>query len=74
MIVALELLLKVATIIHGCIFSMLFSGFRARGPINIPTHSIVAMIGFFDADAVACIHPLAESLYSISSLCVYLCS
>ena len=32
MIIALGLQLKVATIILGCIFSMLFSYFRDRGP------------------------------------------
>ena len=43
MIVALGLSLKVATIILGCIFSMLFSDFRACGPISIPTPPIVAL-------------------------------
>ena len=43
MIVALGLLLKVATIILGSIFSMLFSDFRARGPISIPAPPIVVL-------------------------------
>ena len=74
MIVALELPLKVATIIVGCIFSILFSDFGARGPISTPTPPIVALIEFFHADAVASVHPLPVSWYSISSLWVYLCS
>ena len=37
---------KVATITLGCIFSMLFSDFRACGPISIPT-SIGALTEFF---------------------------
>ena len=37
MIVALGLPLKVATIILGCIFSMLLSDFSALGPISMPT-------------------------------------
>ena len=53
---------------------MLFSDFRARGPISIPTPPIVALTGFFHTDAVARVHPLPESWYLISSLCVYLCS
>ena len=61
MIVALWLPLKVATIILGCIFSMLFSDFRARGPISIPIPPIVVLTEFFHADAVASIHPMPES-------------
>ena len=56
MIVALGLPLKVATIILGCIFSMLFSDLRARGPISIPTPPIVELTEFFHADAVANVH------------------
>ena len=74
MIVALGQPLKVSTIILGCIFSILFSYFRACGPINIPTPPIVALIEFFHADAVASVHPLPVSCYLISSLCAYLCS
>ena len=58
MIVALGLPLKVATIILGCIFSMLFRDFRACGPISIPTPPIVALTEFFHADTVASVHPL----------------
>ena len=72
--VALGLPLKVANIILGCIFSMLFSDFRARGPISIPTPPIVALTEFFHADAVASVHPLPISWYLISSLWVYPCS
>ena len=66
--------LKVATVIIGCIFSMLFSDFRARGPISIPTPPIVALIEFFHEDLVANVQPLPVSWYLISSLWVYLCS
>ena len=44
MIVALGWPLKVATIILGCILSMLFSDFCDRGPIRISTPPIVALI------------------------------
>ena len=47
MIVDLGLPLKVATIILGCIFSILFSDFRACGPISIPTPPIVALTELF---------------------------
>ena len=40
MIVALGLLLNVVTTTLGCIFSMLFSDFRARHSISIPTPPI----------------------------------
>ena len=53
---------------------MLFSDFRTRGPISIPTPLIVALTEFFHADAVASVHPLPVSWYSISSLWVFLCS
>ena len=59
MIVALGFPLKVATLQLGCILSMLFSDFKAIGPISIPTPPTVA---------------LTESWYLISSLCVNLCS
>ena len=61
MIVALALPSKVATIILGCIFSMLFSDFTARGPKSIPTFHIVALTEFFHTDAVANVHPLRVS-------------
>ena len=53
--------IKVSTIILDCIFSMLFSEFRVRGPISTPTHPIVALTEFFHADAVARVHPLPVS-------------
>ena len=53
--------LKVATIILVYIFSILFSDFRACGPISIPTPPIVALTEFFHTDAVARIHPWPES-------------
>ena len=56
-----EVAIKVATIILGCIFSMLFRDFRARGPISILTPPIVALTEFFHADAVASAYPLPES-------------
>ena len=74
MIVALGLPLKVATIILGCLLSMLLSDFNALGPISMPIPPTVALIEFFQADAVASVHPLPVSWYLISSLCVYLCS
>ena len=52
---------------------MLFSDYRAHGPISIPT-SIVALTKFFHADAVASVYPLPISWYLISSLDVYLYS
>ena len=58
---ALGLPLKVATIILGCIFSILFSVFRACGPISKPTPPIGALIEFFRADVVASVHPLPVS-------------
>ena len=39
--------IKVPTIILDCIFSMLFSEYRACGPISIPTPPIVALKEFF---------------------------
>ena len=74
MIVALGLPLKVAAIIRGCIFSMLFSVFNALGPISNPTPPTAALTEFFHADAVTSDHPLPVSWYLISSVCVYLCS
>ena len=61
MIAELGLLLKVATIILGCVFSMLFSDFSARGPISIPTPSIEALTEFSHADAETNVHPLLVS-------------
>ena len=57
----LGLLLNEATIILGRIFSMLFSDFRARAPINIPSAPIVALTEFFDTDAETNVHPLPVS-------------
>ena len=74
MIVALGLPLKVAAIILGCIFSMLFSVFNALGPISNPTPPTAALTEFFHADTVASYHPLPVSWYLISSVYVYLCS
>ena len=59
--VVLGLPLRVETIILGCIFSMLFSDFRAHGPISIPTPPIVALTEFSHVNAVASVHPLPES-------------
>ena len=74
MIVALWLPLKVAAIILGCIFSMLFSVFNALGPISNPTLPTAALTEFFHADTVTSDHPLLVSWYLISSVCVYQCS
>ena len=61
MSVARGLPLKVATIILGSIFSMLFRDFRSLGPISIPMPPIVALREFFHTDAVTSVHPLPES-------------
>ena len=74
MIVALELPLKVAIIILGCILSMLLSDFMTFGSISIPTPPTMALTEIFHADTVASVHPLPVSWYLIFSLCVYLCS
>ena len=74
MIVALGLPLKVAAIIRGCIFSMLFSVFNALGPISNPTPPTAALTEFFLVDTVTSDHPLPVSWYLISLVCVYLCS
>ena len=58
MLVALGLPLKVATVILGCVFSMLFSDFRTHGPISVPTPTTVALTKLFHADAVASVYPL----------------
>ena len=46
----LGLLLNVAIIILGCIFSMLLSDFRMRGMRSIPTPHMTALIEFFHAE------------------------
>ena len=74
MIVALELPLKVAAIILGCIFSTLFRVFNALGSISNPTPPTAALTEFFHADTVTSDHPLPVSWDLISSMCVYLCS
>ena len=61
MIVALGLLLKVAAIILGCIFSMLFSVINALGPISQLTPPTAALTEFFNADTVTSDHPLPVS-------------
>ena len=68
MIVVLGVPLKVATIIVGFIFSVIFSDFRARGPISIPSSPIVTLTKFFHADAVANAHKLPVLWCLISSL------
>ena len=72
MIVALGLPLKVATI--GCIFSMLFSDFRVRGPISIPTPPTVPLTEFFYVYTGTNVYPLSLLWYLISSLWMYQCS
>ena len=74
MIVALGLPLKVAAIILGCIFSILFSVYNALGPISNPIPPTAALTEFFPADTVTSDHPLPVSWYLISSMCVHLCS
>ena len=73
MIVALGLSLKVATIILGCILSMLLSDFNALGPISIPTPPTVALTDFsMLIQWLASIHcQYSDNWYPH---CVYLCS
>ena len=59
----LGLLLNVATIILGCIFSMLLSDFRARGLKSVPIPLMMALTEFFHADTEINIHPLPELRY-----------
>ena len=72
MIFALGLPSNVAMIIRSCIFSMLFSDFRACWPISIPTSPIMALTEFFHAETN--VHPLLVSWYFICLLWMYLCS
>ena len=76
MFVALGLTLNATTIILGCILLMRISDFRSRGPISLPTPSIVALPELFqaDADADTNVHLLPLSWYLIYSLWMYLCS
>ena len=60
-IVVLELLLNVATIIFGCIFSMLLSDFRVQGLKNIPTPPVITLTEFFCTDPEINVHPLQVS-------------
>ena len=63
MIVALGLPSKVATIILGCIFSMLLSDFTAHGSISIPIPPIMTLTEFFHADVETNAHLLLVSWY-----------
>ena len=69
----LGLLSNVATIILGCIFSMLLSDFRGRGPRGIPKSPMTALMEFFYAHAEINAHPLPVSRYFISSSLSYVC-
>ena len=76
MIVGLGLPLNMATIILGCIFSVLLSDFMARGPISIPTPPIVALTEFFHADTGTNVYPLPVSWYLYlcdDGICVLVC-
>ena len=53
---------------------MLFSDFRARGPISILTPPIVVLTEFFFADTETNVYPLTVSWYFIHSVCMCLCS
>ena len=66
MIVALGFPLNVATIILGCIFSMLLSVFSALGPISNPTPPTAALTEFFHADTVASDQPNPTKLNNAS--------
>ena len=70
MIVVQGFPLNIATIILGCIFSMLLSDFRLRGLRCILTLPSIALTEVFHADAEINIDPLSVSGYFISnSLC-----
>ena len=56
------------------ILYLLWSDFKAVNPISIPTPPNVALKDLCPADTVASVHPLPIMWYSISSLCVHLCS
>ena len=62
MVVVLGLSFNVATIIVG-IFSMLFSYFKARGLISIPTLPITALTEFLHADIKTNVHPLPVTCF-----------
>ena len=65
----LELPLNVATTTLGCIFSMLLSDFRARGPGSIPISPVTALIEFFfRADTETKVHSLPVLWHFIYSL------
>ena len=55
----------VAVVILGCIFSMLFWGFRAGGLRRIPTSTMTPLTEFFHVNSN--VHPLPVSRYFISS-------
>ena len=67
MIIVLGLPLNLATIILGCIFSILLSDFRAKGLRNIPISSTAALTHFLHANAEINVHLLPGSCYFISS-------
>ena len=69
MIVSLGLPLKVATLILGCILSMLLSDFNALGPISIPTPPTVTLTEFFHSDAVASVHRASIVIFDILAVC-----
>ena len=67
MIVVLGLPLNVATIILGCIFSMLLKDFRACGSRRIPITLRMALTVFLHANVEINVHPSPVSCYLISS-------
>ena len=74
MIVVLGLPLNVATIILGCIFSMLLSDFWAHGPKSIPIPAMTTLIEFFHADTEMNFYLLQLPWYFISAaLWCYMC-
>ena len=71
----LELPLNDATIILGCIFSMILSARRLR---SIPTPPMTALTEFFHADAEIKVHLLPEYqdilfLFHYDRICVFVC-
>ena len=57
--------LNVATIILGCIFSMLLGDFRAQRLTSFPTSPMTALTEFFHVDVETNVYPLPVAWYFI---------
>ena len=67
-IIIQTLLLNVAHLILGWVFSLLFNHFKARGLRSIPTPLRMALTEFFHAHAKTNVYPLSVSWYNIDVL------